>query len=216
MVEISNNCFCPRSHCASHAFAVPAFDVTSFSFKKEVTKKVNQNVPSWNSLSVPLYKDDQEIDIKIFCIVLQVLLPRAAGGESMGFCQGKPILGVRSCAQDGGGLTRQKAPAALEKPSGGGVPRGIPLVPFLATSWGMPRSSIGSPAARCAAGKGKKTEFQTTFPTDAHTAARVRCTGMDAISLSFHKEMAKEKEPKAAAFGNCSFAALQRGRREIT
>jgi len=31
---------------------------------------------------------------------------------------------------------------------------------------------------------------------------------MDAISLSFHKEMAKEKEPKAAAFGNRFRAAL--------
>jgi len=38
---------------------------------------------------------------------------------------------------------------------------------------------------------------------------------MDAISLSFHKEMAKEREPKAAAFGNCSRAALQTGRQEV-
>jgi len=80
----------------------------------------------------------------------------------------------------------------------------------------MPRSSISSPAARCAADEGEKAKFQTTPPFDAHTAARVRCTGMDAISFSFHKEMAKEKEPKAAAFGNCSFAALQKETREIT
>jgi len=65
-------------------------------------------------------------------------------------------------------------------------------------------------------GAGGNVKFQTTSSFDAHTAARVRCTGMDAISLLFHKEMAKEKEPKAAAFGNCSFAALQSERREIT
>ena len=83
--------------------------------------------------------------INAFSTVPQVLPPRAAGGKSKGFCQGKPILGVRSCAQDGGGLPRQKAPAALKKPPGSGVPRGVPLVPFLATSWGMPRSSISHP-----------------------------------------------------------------------
>ena len=42
-----------------------------------------------------------------------------------------------------------KKTTALKKPSGGGVPRGVPLVPFLATSWGTPRSSINLPAARC-------------------------------------------------------------------
>ncbi|MBR2621385.1 MAG: hypothetical protein IKC97_03320 [Clostridia bacterium] len=31
-----------------------------------------------------------------------------------------------------------------------------------------------------------------------------------AISLSLNKEMAKENQPKAAAFGNCFRAALQR------
>ena len=34
--------------------------VTSFSFKKEVTKKVNPDVPSGPSLSVPRYKVEQE------------------------------------------------------------------------------------------------------------------------------------------------------------
>ena len=47
-----------------------------------------------------------------------------------------------------------------------------PLVPFLDTSWGMPRSSINPPAARCAADKGQKAKFQTTFSLDARTASR--------------------------------------------
>ena len=39
-------------------------------------------------------------------------------------------------------------------------------------------------------------KFFTTSSTDAHTALRVRCAGMDALSLSFHKERAKERELK--------------------
>ena len=34
--------------------------------------------------------------------------------------------------------------------------------------------------------------FVTTASWDAHTAARVRCAGIDAISLPRRKEMAKE------------------------
>jgi len=113
-------------------------------------------------------------------------------------------------------LGKAKAPAALEKPSGGGVPRGVPLVPFLATSWGMPRSSIGTSAARCAADEKGNAKFQTTSPLDAHTASRVRCAVSVVLSLSLNKERTKENQPKAAAFGNCSFAALQKGTREIT
>jgi hypothetical protein len=56
-------------------------DVPSFSFKKEGTKKVNPAVPSGTSLSVPLYKANQEIDIFFVCTVLQGLPPRAAGEE---------------------------------------------------------------------------------------------------------------------------------------
>ena len=44
-----------------------------------------------------------------------------------------------------------------------------------------------------------------TFPLDARTASR-RAVRMDAISLSFHKEMAKEKEPK----GRMPFRTPQR------
>ena len=40
--------------------SVPALGVTSFSFKKEVTKKVNPDVPSGASLSVPRCKGENE------------------------------------------------------------------------------------------------------------------------------------------------------------
>jgi hypothetical protein len=36
---------------------VPVLDVTSLPFRKEVTKKRNQDVPSWISLSLPLCKE---------------------------------------------------------------------------------------------------------------------------------------------------------------
>jgi len=45
-------------------------------------------------------------------------------------------------------LASATVPTALKKPSGGGVPRGVPLVSFLATSWEMPRSSISRTARR--------------------------------------------------------------------
>jgi hypothetical protein len=41
-----------------------------------------------------------------------------------------------------------------------------------------------------------KVKIFTTSSTGAHTALRVRCAGMDALSLSFHKERAKERELK--------------------
>ena len=44
-------------------------------------------------------------------------------------------------------------------------------------------------------------------------AFAVRCC---AIFLSLNKEMAKENQPKAAAFGNCFRAALQGGQRRKT
>jgi hypothetical protein len=37
-------------------------------------------------------------------------------------------------------------------------------------------------------------DFLLPASTDAHPASRVRCAGMDALSLSFHKERAKERE----------------------
>jgi len=46
--------------------------------------------------------------IKAFGAVPQFLPVRAAGTGSKNFGQTAPILGVRSCAQDGGGLQRQK------------------------------------------------------------------------------------------------------------
>ena len=69
---------------------------------------------------------------------------------------------------------------------------------------------------------------------DAHPASRVRCAGIDAISLLFHKEMAKEREPrglmplgtpwratKSQGFSDCgakasSFNACERGLKKAT
>jgi hypothetical protein len=48
------------AHTASHVRRA-GFGVTSFSFKKEVTKKVNPDVPSGASLSVPHCMDKDEI-----------------------------------------------------------------------------------------------------------------------------------------------------------
>ena len=45
--------------------------VTSFSFKKEVTKKVNQRLPPLETAFVPRYKVYQEIDISLAGAVLQ-------------------------------------------------------------------------------------------------------------------------------------------------
>ena len=59
----------------------------------------------------------------------------------------------------------------------------------------------------------------TTAPWDAHTASlRLALSGAvyDVLSLSLNKESTKESQPKAAAFGNCSFATLHSATREIT
>ena len=47
-------------HTALRARSVCGFCVTSFSFKKEVTKKVNSDVPSETSLALPRYMEKQE------------------------------------------------------------------------------------------------------------------------------------------------------------
>ena len=57
-------------------------------------------------------------------------------------------------------LAKATAPAALKKPSGSGVPRGVPLVSFLATSWGMPRSSISDSPRIVRRTKDRKLNFK--------------------------------------------------------
>ena len=47
------------SHCTSCAFGVPVFYVTSCHSTRS-NQETSQDVPSWNSLSVPRYKQEQE------------------------------------------------------------------------------------------------------------------------------------------------------------
>ena len=56
----------------------------------------------------------------------------------------------------------------------------------------MQRCAFVSSRGAC----GDKTEFSTTSPKASHSASRAFGKSIDAISLSFHKEMAKEKEPR--------------------
>ena len=122
----------------------------------------------WKLLLCRSAKKNKRDYIKVPDAVPQLQPTRAAGKGSKNFHQGIPILGVRSCAQDGGGLQRQQPRRLSKKPSGSGVPRGVPLVSFLATSWGMPRSSrLAQRGALCRA-QGQKAKPQTTFPFDAH------------------------------------------------
>ncbi|MBE6661551.1 MAG: hypothetical protein E7605_09150 [Ruminococcaceae bacterium] len=60
-------------------------DVTSLSFNKEVTKKVNQDVPSWNSLDVAALQSETGERHFIFYASLDGKPLRAAGGENR-FC----------------------------------------------------------------------------------------------------------------------------------
>ena len=61
------------------ALSCSVLDVTSLPFRKEVTKKRNQDVPSWISLSLPLCKEEKEKNIKFFTASLAAKLTRAAG-----------------------------------------------------------------------------------------------------------------------------------------
>ena len=60
--------------------------VTSFSFKKEVTKKVNPDVPSGPSLSVPRYKAQQERSNVLLICSASTLATTRAGVESKDSC----------------------------------------------------------------------------------------------------------------------------------
>jgi hypothetical protein len=55
--------------------------VHSFSFEKERTKKANPDFPSGTSLSVPLFKEEDEKNINIYITSLAAETSRAAGGE---------------------------------------------------------------------------------------------------------------------------------------
>jgi hypothetical protein len=111
-----NNCKgfaerCATSPWASHSFArsVCGLGVTSCLVTRS-NQETRQDVPSWISLRLPLFKANQEIDINVFCVVLQ------------GSHHERQIWGAKSLAGFQGVLG--------------------PLVRFLATSWGIPRSSI--------------------------------------------------------------------------
>ena len=64
--------------------------------------------------------------------------------------------------------------------------------------------------------KGGMSDFQACSPTVTHTALRARSRiALDALSLSFHKERAKEKEPGRSLRGLPGIAALQGKRRDL-
>jgi len=121
---------------------------------------------------LPLYKKEQERSHIRFSCCVSNLVNTSGRRRKQELLPRQTHLGRVLMRPRWRKLGKAKAPAALKKPSGGGVPRGVPLVPFLATSWGMPRSSISSPAARCAADEGEKADFQTPPPPHARTASR--------------------------------------------
>jgi hypothetical protein len=49
---------------------------------QEVAQERRQDVPSWNSPPVPLYKEEEEKDINTFCLSHAILPTRAADMES--------------------------------------------------------------------------------------------------------------------------------------
>jgi len=113
---------------------------------KKWRKKRNPGVPPGNPLALPSAKRNKRDHISAFSAVLQILPTRAAGEEGKNFCQDKLILGVRSCAQDGGGLQRQKSRRLSKSRRVVGSQGALgPLVPFLAPSWGTPRRCINLP-----------------------------------------------------------------------
>jgi len=135
-------------------------DVHSLPRGKERTKKTRPDVPSGTSLSVPLCKEKDERSHISFSCCASSLANTSGRHRKQNVLPKQTHLGRALMRPRWRELAKAKAPAALKKPSGGGVPRGVPLVPFLATSWGMPRSSIKHSAPRCGAPKGQKTKFQ--------------------------------------------------------
>ena len=66
-------------------FGKPKSQVCLFA-KCEQANIASQDVPSWNSLSVPRYKVEQEKDIKFYYTSLSILPPRAADMGSKMCC----------------------------------------------------------------------------------------------------------------------------------
>ena len=174
------------------------------SLNKERTKENQPRRSPWEPPALPLYKKNQERSHKSFQCSASTLTNTSGRHRKQNVLPKQTHLGRALMRPRWRRLAKVKAPAALKKPSGGGVPRGVPLVPFLATSWGMPRSSINLPAARCAADKREKTKFQTASPFDAHTAARCAVPpGMPFLCRSTKKWRKKGNEgfaprPRAA------------------
>ena len=127
------------------------FDVLSLSLNKERTKENQPRRSPWEPPGIAaLQREEREITYKPLVLCLAFSHHERQAGKARAFAKTNPSW-ARAYAPKMEEACEGKKTTALKKPSGGGVPRGVPLVPFLATSWGMPRSSINLPAARCAA-----------------------------------------------------------------
>ena len=78
------------------------FYVTSLSFNKEVTKKVNPDEPLGASLSVPRCKAKDKKNIRVYTASHASLPPRAAGGKSKNVFVKKLV--TPGCVADGKSL----------------------------------------------------------------------------------------------------------------
>ena len=123
-----------RPHTVLRTRSVEVSVMPLLAARQEVAKKRAKAFPLGFPLALPLYKAHQEIDITIFYVVLQILPPRAAGGDRKSFLLTEPILGVRLCAQDGESLQKQKPRRLSKSRRDIGVPRGSPWSVFLVRS----------------------------------------------------------------------------------
>ena len=140
--------------CLRHAFAVQSLLFILCHAAKNEPRKRAQAFPLGTPSFAALQRARREVKYKLLMLCLDFRHHERQAEKAKRFLSKRTHLGRALMRPRWRRLAKAKAPAALKKPSGGGVPRGVPLVPFLATSWGMPRSSISDPAAHCAADKG--------------------------------------------------------------
>ena len=122
-----------HAHTALRARSLFSADAISLPRRKEMAKEKTPKRSPWEPPGIAaLQRATREITYAFLVLSLKFSHHERQAGKAKGFCQDKPILGVRSCAQDGGGLRKQK-PRRLSKSRRAAGFQGAlsPLVPFL-------------------------------------------------------------------------------------
>ena len=149
-----------HAHTALRARSLFSADAISLPRRKEMAKEKTPKRSPWEPPGIAaLQRATREITYAFLVLCLKFSHHERQAGKAKGFCQDKPILGVRSCAQDGGGLQRQKPRRRSKSRRAAGCQGVSPWLTFFRHFFAT-RQRNGIKAIRSARAKGSQYERQ--------------------------------------------------------